>query len=134
MVLTPPPFAAFDPSLALARIFRIDQTGITTSTPQTMPPFLNIEALAQTCGLHLRWVHDFHVQAYLLSLSGLTCPDLPPVLPMTIRATLLTRTATAARYAVCIDGGPDCEILMGMRPSPDDTFFRARFQCLRTPS
>lgn len=134
MVMSDSLFAQFDPALALASIDRIETTGITTRTPAVMPPFLDIEALAQTCGMHLRWLHDFQIQAYLLSLSDLTCPEQGPALPLTIRASLLTRTTAAARYAVTVAGGQPCTVLMGLRPSSEDTFFRTRFQCLSTLS
>jgi hypothetical protein len=125
-------FSAFDPSRALEAILHYDARRITTRTAGSLPPYLALEAMAQTCGLHLRHRHDFRVQAYLVSLADLPyVPDLGDE-PLTIRATLDAETRAGASYSLTIDDAPAGRITMGRHGFTDapDTLFRNRFACL----
>jgi len=124
-------FSAFDPSRALEAIVSCDAQQIVTRT-ESLPPYLALEAMAQTCGMHLRRRHDFGIEAYLVSLADLHyAPDLGAQ-PLTIRADLIAETKAGASYAVKVNEGPACRILIGMHASSDspDTIFQSRFKCL----
>lgn len=128
-------FSGFDPSLALEAILDWDERRITTRTATGLPPYLALEAMAQTCGLHLRRLHDFRIQAFLVSLTDL--PHIPGLgdAALTIRATLLARTKAGASYAVDVAGGPSCRVVMGLTATDNpDNLFRERFERLCTPS
>lgn len=125
-------FSSFDPSSALEAILHYDARRITTRTTKDMPPYLALEAMAQTCGLHLRHRHDFRVQAYLVSMADLPyAPGLEDE-PLTIRATLDAETKAGASYSVSVNDCPTGRITMGRHGFVDapDTFFRDRFACL----
>jgi hypothetical protein len=128
-------FSAFDPALALEAIVRCDRQGITARMRPDLPEGLILEALAQTCGLHLRFRHDFAVTAYLVRVTNLRCAE-GMAGSGVIRATAAAHSGAAASYAVEIENGPTCRILMGHGPASDvpDTFFQDRFRCLSTPS
>jgi len=124
-------FSAFDPSMALESIVSCDARQIVTRT-KSLPPFLALEAMAQTCGMHLRRRHDFRIEAYLVSVADLLyAPDLGAK-PLTIRADLTAETKAGASYAVKVTDGPACRILIGMHAASDspDTIFQSRFTCL----
>lgn len=130
-------FDFFDPSLALQDILWCSGTEILTRTRPDLPPYLGLEALAQTCGLHLRRRHEFLVQVYLASMARISWPK--PTMPVrAIHAVLTEETATAARYLLDLNGGPGGEILLSHRAlkpeNPARTFFQERFRCLRTRS
>lgn len=128
-------FAEFDPSRALAAVVSCDDREIEVRTAAGLPPYLALEAMAQACGLHLRKRRDFRVRAFLASVSDLVhAPGLGDS-PLAIRAVLTAETAAGAAYAVTVEGGPSCRMLMGheARNEPD-TFFRRRFEALCTPS
>ena len=125
-------FSSFDPSRALEAILHYDACQITTRTAKDMPPYLALEAMAQTCGLHLRQRHDFRVQAYLVSMADLPyAPGLGDE-PLTICATLDAQTSAGASYSVTVNDSPAGRITMGRQGIADapDTFFRNRFACL----
>lgn len=122
----------FDPSLALAAILSCESGTIVTRTPPDLPAYLLPEALAQSCGMQLRFRHDFRIAAFLASVADLVYAK-PPT-PVIIRARLVAETGMAARYEACADSGEPCRITIGYRPAPADTFFRHRFQCLTSPS
>lgn len=128
-------FSAFDPGLALEAILRCDNQGIMTRMRSDLPEGLILEALAQTCGLHLRFRHDFAVTAYLVRLTNLLCTTNMSGSGV-IRATATAQTAAAMSYELAVEDGPSCRILMGFHPAPaaPDTFFLDRFQCLSSPS
>ena len=67
-------FSGFDPALALDAILSCDKREIVTRTRSGLPPYLALEAMAQTCGMHLRRRHDFMVHAYLVSMADLLYP------------------------------------------------------------
>jgi len=124
-------FSNFDPSMALEAILFCDERVIVTRTP-SLPPYLALEAMAQTCGMHLRHRHGFRIQAYLVSVADLLyAPDLGTE-PLTIRASMIAETKAGASYAVTVDYGPACRILIGQEARPNflDTFFQSRFTCL----
>ena len=128
-------FRAFDPSRALESILSCDARQIVTRT-NSLPPYLALEAMAQTCGMHLRHLHDFRIQAYLVSMSDLLYdPDLGAK-PLTIRADITAETTAGASYAVTVNDAPPCRILIGRHAASDspDTFFQSRFKCLSTIS
>lgn len=117
--------------MALDAILFCDEREITTRTP-SLPPYLALEAMAQTCGMHLRHRHGFRIQAYLVSVADLLyAPDLGAG-PLTIRASMIAETKAGASYVVTVDGGPACRILIGKdaRPTSLDTLFQSRFTCL----
>jgi len=130
-------FSGFDPALALDAVLSYDEHEIVTRTRPGLPPYLALEAMAQTCGMHLRRRHDFMVQAYLVSMADLLYLPALGDKALTIRAALTVETTAAAAYAVHIDNGPSCRILMG-RHTPSgtpDNLFRSRFERLcTTPS
>ncbi|MBE1426294.1 hypothetical protein H4684_002959 [Desulfomicrobium macestii] len=128
-------FCAFDPSRALESILSCDARQIVTRT-NSLPPYLALEAMAQTCGMHLRYLHDFRIQAYLVSVADLLYAPGLGAKPLTIRADITARTKAGASYAVTVDDGPACRILIGMNAASDspDTFFQSRFACLSTIS
>jgi len=128
-------FSAFDPARALEAILHCDARQITTRTAKALPAYLALEAMAQTCGLHLRHRHDFRVQAYLVSLADLPYVSGLGVDPLTIRATLDAETKAGASYSVTVDDCPAGRILMGRHGFSDapDTLFRNRFACLSSP-
>lgn len=130
-------FSGFDPALALDAILSCDKREIVTRTRSGLPPYLALEAMAQTCGMHLRRRHDFMVHAYLVSMADLLYPPTLGEKALTIRATLTAETSAAASYTAQIDDGPACRMLMG-RNTPSDTpdnLFRTRFKRLcTTPS
>ena len=74
----------FDPSTALAAILSCDPENIITRTPPDLPPYLLLEALAQTCGMHLRFRRHFLVDVFLASATDLVYKEHPA--PITIRA------------------------------------------------
>ncbi len=128
-------FTNFDPSAALDAILFCDEREIMTRTP-SLPPYLALEAMAQTCGMHLRHRHDFRIQAYLVSVTDLLyAPDLGTE-PLTIRASLIAETKAGASYAVTVNDSRACRILIGQdaRPNSLDTFFQSRFACLTKAS
>lgn len=127
--------SAFDPTRALEAIMRCDRQGITTRMQPHLPEGLILEALAQTCGMHLRFRHDFAVTAYLVRLTNLVCTATMAGSGV-IRATATAQTAAAMSYAVEVEDGPSCRILMGFHPASaaPDTFFLDRFRCLSSPS
>ena len=97
---------------------------------KSLPPYLALEAMAQTCGMHLRHLHDFRIQAYLVSVSDLLyAPDLG-VEPLTIRADITAETTAGASYAVTVNDAPACRILIGRHAASDsqDTIFQSRFR------
>ena len=127
-------FSGFDPSLALDAILDWDERHITTRTAPGLPPDLALEALAQTCGLHLRRLHGFRIQAFLVALTDL--PYVPGLgeAALTIRGTLLAETRAGASYAVDVAGGPSCRVLMGQTATENpDNLFRDRFERLHAP-
>jgi hypothetical protein len=130
-------FSGFDPALALDAILSCDEREIVTRTRPDLPPYLALEAMAQTCGMHLRRRHDFMVQAYLVSMADLRYPPALGEEALTIRAALTAETTAAAAYTVHIDDGPAFRMLMG-RHTPSgtpDNLFRTRFERLcTTPS
>lgn len=97
-----------------------------------MPPYLALEAMAQTCGLHLRHRHDFRVQAYLVSMADLPYAPGFGDEPLTIRATLDAQTSAGAGYSVTVNDRSAGRIIMGHHGFTDapDTLFRNRFACL----
>ena len=127
-------FSTFDPSTALAAIVSCTQREIVARTP-CLPPYLALESMAQACGMHLRHLHDFRIQAYLVSVSDYVhAPGLGQSV-LTIRATLTAETTAGASYTVTVDDAPACRILIGRQASDQtDTFFRSRFSCLRQAS
>lgn len=130
-------FADFDPAQALDAIVSWDQTRITTRTAPDLPAYLNLEALAQTCGLHLRRRNDFRIQAFLVSVTGLVYPPSAVQAAWTITACLQTETSNGAGYQVEIDGLTGCRLVMGRRDLPPghvETCFQERFQWLCTRS
>lgn len=124
-------FLAFDPSRALEAILACDARQIVTRT-KSLPPYLALEAMAQTCGMHLRQLHDFRVQAYLVSVADLLYAPGLGAEPLTIRADITAETKAGASYAVTVNDGPACRILIGMHAASDtpDTIFQSRFACL----
>lgn len=130
-------FSGFDPAQALDAILFCDDREIMTRTRPGLPPYLALEAMAQTCGMHLRRRHDFMVHAFLVSMADLLYPPALGEKALAIRATLTTETTAAASYTVQIDDGPACRLLMG-RNTPSDTpdnLFHTRFKRLcTTPS
>jgi hypothetical protein len=130
-------FSEFNPALALNAILFCDERDIVTSTRPGLPPYLALEAMAQTCGMHLRRRHDFMIQAYLVSMADLRYPPSLGEKTLVIRAALTTETTTAAAYTLHIDDGPAFRMLMGRRTSTGtpDNLFRTRFERLcTTPS
>ena len=130
-------FSWFDPALALGVILSCDEREIVTRTRPGLPPYLALEAMAQTCGMHLRQRHDFMVHAYLVSMTDLLYPPALGEKALTIRAAHIAETTVAASYTVQIDDGPACRMLMGNdTPSgTPDNLFRTRFKRLcTTPS
>jgi len=122
-------FSRFNPSLALDRIIRVSADTIVTQTSD-LSDYLLLEALAQSCGLHLRWKHDFQVAAYLVSCSDLTLPA-ANCSPQQITATLANQTSTAACYTVTVS--PDKlrgTIIIGYAPATYQEHFARRFECL----
>ena len=127
-------FSAFDPSIALDAILFCDESEIVTHAP-ALPPYLALEAMAQTCGMHLRHRHDFRIQAYLVSMDDLLHDPEPSSTPLTIRAVMIAETKAGARYTVSINDAPACRILIGRQESDHpDIFFRSRFACLSKAS
>ena len=92
--------------------------------------------MAQTCGMHLRYLLDFRIQAYLVSVADLLYAPGLGAKPLTIRADITAMTKAGASYTVTVNGGPACRILIGMNAASDspDTFFQSRFACLSTIS
>lgn len=130
-------FSGFDPALALDAILSCDERKIVTLTRTGLPQYLALEAMAQTCGMHLRRRHDFMVQAYLVSMADLRYPPELGKEALTIRAALSAETTAAAAYVVQIDNGPSCRMLMGRHTlsGTPDNLFRSRFERLcTTPS
>ena len=128
-------FSAFDPSVALDAVISCDAREIVARTAAGLPPYLALEALAQTCGLHLRHRHGFAVRAFLASVSDLVHDPGLGRSPLTIHATLVAETSAGAAYDVVTDGAPGCRVLMGHTPlASPDTFFRERFEALCTRS
>ncbi len=129
-------FHAFDPSTALEAILFSDARRITTRTAKSLPAYLALEAMAQTCGLHLRHRHEFRVQAYLVSMTDLPyAPGLGDE-PLTICAALDAETRAGASYSLTVNGAPAGRIVMGRHSFADapDTLFRNRFACLSSTS
>jgi len=127
-------FSTFDPSTALAAIESCTKSEILARTP-CLPPYLALESMAQACGMHLRHLHDFKIQAFLVSVSDLVETPGLENRPLTIRANLTAETTVGASYLVAVDDGPACRILIGRQASDQpDTFFRSRFSCLRKTS
>lgn len=126
-------FSSFDPSSALAAIMYCDEREIVARAP-ALPPYLALESMAQTCGMHLRHRHDFRIQAYLVTIDDLL--HVPgPSAPMVIRAAITAETTAGARYAVTVNDAHACRILIGRQASDvPDTFFRSRFACLSKAS
>ena len=90
--------------------------------------------MAQTCGMHLRYRHDFLIQVYLVSVSDLVYSPEGVDEEKLIRAMLRTETGAAALYSVQTPGGPICRMLMGFGqlPQGDENhhILRERFLCL----
>jgi predicted hotdog family 3-hydroxylacyl-ACP dehydratase len=127
-------FSAFDPSMALDAILFCDDREIVTRT-HALPPYLALEAMAQTCGMHLRRRHDFKIQAYLVSLDDLVHVPETRTPSLTIRASMMAETKAGARYEVSVNDAPACRILIGRQANDrPDTFFRSRFACLSKAS
>lgn len=125
--------ACFDPAQALWRIEECAPEGITARARPSLPAYLLLEALAQTCGMHARWVHDFREQVFLVSLAGLAYPEDHGAAGCVIQAELIAQTSAGFSYAARIDKGPACRVTMGRQPaSTAMTLFRERFQCLTT--
>lgn len=126
-------FSTFDPSLALDAILHCDEHEIVTRTP-ALPPYLALESMAQTCGMHLRHRHDFRIKAYLVAIDDLLhVPGQSP--PLVIRAAITAETTAGASYAVTVNDAHACRILIGRQASDmPDTFFRSRFACLSKAS
>lgn len=127
----------FDPSQAVWRIDNYTPTTITAQTKPNLPAYLVLESLAQTCGLHARWLFDFKVHIFLVSLAHCICPEGQNTQSWTIQATLKAQTTQALRYSACLNNDSDCTVTLGCQPTPATTaqtnFFRERFQCLTTP-
>lgn len=127
--------ARFDPALALWRIEDYSATAIVARTKPNPPDYLILEALAQTCGMHARWLLDFREQIFLVSLAGLVYPEDHGSAGCLVQAELTGQTSAAFSYTARLDNGPDCRVTMGRLPAATDTtLFRKRFQCLTTPS
>lgn len=125
--------SAFDPRTALRTIVRFDDDEIEAGTAPHLPPFLALEAVTQTCGLHLRFRHGFRVRVVVVRISDLAVPPDLGQDSLTIRATLLGETATAGRYAVRINEGSACTVIMSKEGlDGPDLIFKERFQCLNT--
>lgn len=128
-------FCHFDPSLALAAITACDSQKIQTRTKADLPPWLALEALMQTCGLHLRHMHAFRIQTYLVSVADIVCTPNMGTEALLIEAILDTQTTAAARYTVRLPGSPQGCVLMGYHPDTTGTILQTRFERLcRTPS
>ena len=126
-------FSAFDPRWALQSIVRCDASEIVAGTAPHLPPFLALEAVTQTCGLHLRSVHDFRIRVVVARISMLPVPSDLGHDSLLIHATLLGETAAAGSYAVRINEGPACTVIMGKESlDGSDHIFKKRFQCLLT--
>ena len=124
-------FSGFDPALALDAILSCDEREIVTRTRPGLPPYLALEAMAQTCGMHLRRRHNFKIQAYLVSLDDLVHVPETRTPSLTIRASMMAETKAGARYEVSVNDAPACRILIGRQANDrPDTFFRSRFACL----
>lgn len=127
-------FSAFDPSMALDAILFCDDREIVIRT-HALPPYLALEAMAQTCGMHLRRRHNFKIQAYLVSLDDLVHVPETRTPSLTIRASMMAETKAGARYEVSVNDAPACRILIGRQANDrPDTFFRSRFACLSKAS
>lgn len=123
----------FDPSCALEAILDYGPKKILCCTPQRPAPYLHLEALAQSCGLHLRYIHNFQVQAFLVSIANLTYPLDQAQECWTITATLCAHTSTAALYTVSFLHDCTCTITMGYQDRETvDTYFQDRFLWLST--
>ena len=128
-------FTDFDPSRALQAVLSWDEGEIAVRTAPGLPPYLALEAMAQACGLHLRKRRGFMVRAFLASVSDLVHEPGLGREALTIRAALTAETSAGAAYAVRIEGGPTCRMLMGYEAVQEpDTFFRNRFEALCSPS
>lgn len=125
-------FSQFNPSQALQAILKYDQKTILTRTAQSLAPYLHLEALAQSCGLHLRFVHDFYIQAFLVSISNLDYDPLYCQKKWIIEAQLTAMTPSGARYVVQTQAD-HAVIIMGYNHLAEpDSYFQQRFQCLST--
>ncbi|GAB1409454.1 hypothetical protein MASR1M90_06080 [Desulfovibrionales bacterium] len=123
----------FDPSLALDRITTCHATGLSAYT-NALHPGLVLEAMAQACGLHVRWSHGFTVQAYVVSMRGLSYPT-PRSGMRSVQAQVLGRTTSAWTYQVQLDGHAMGQITLGHAPFADDRlcqFYSRRFHALCT--
>ena len=128
-------FTDFDPSRALQAVLSWDEGEIAVRTAPGLPPYLALEAMAQACGLHLRKRRGFMVRAFLASVSDLAHEPGLGREALIIRAALTAETSAGAAYAVRIEGGPTCRMLMGYEAVQEpDTFFRNRFEALCSPS
>lgn len=95
------------------------------------PFWLALEAAAQAAALHQRWLVDFGMHAFLLSLGACRWPCQSLTGRMELRARLLGQTAGAAAYDVQLTL-PDSPALslpvhVGLMPY-DDTFQRDKLQ------
>jgi hypothetical protein len=128
-------FADFDPSRALEAVLSCDESGIAVRTAPGLPPYLALEAMAQACGLHLRKRRGFMVRAFLASVSDLVHEPGLGREGLIVHAALTAETSAGAAYAVRVEGGPICRMLMGYEAVEEpDTFFRNRFEALCSTS
>lgn len=125
----------FDPTLALSCIRSCTATSLKAETLASCPALI-LEAQAQACGLHLRWSHNFTVQAYVLSVRNLHYPE-PGVAVGHIQTHVLERTASAWSYAVHLHNQEPGHITLGHAPLPTGDplqhYFYTRFHALCTP-
>lgn len=128
-------FSQFNPATVLEAILEYDQEKIIGRTPARLAPYLHLEALAQCCGLHLRYIHNFQIQAFLVSMTDLGYDLTQIQTGWTIKACLTAQTPTAARYALRVHNGTNCVITMGYKQLKImDNFFKDRFLWLSTRS
>lgn len=124
-------FFEFNPSRVVHRINSCTDDELQSETG--VLPFVSLlEAMAQSCGLHLRWRHAFLVNAYLVSCSSLTLPPaVGPYPAQHIHARCISVTSQAALYEVLVMPlSLRCRMLVGYAPSVFQEHFHHRFQCL----
>lgn len=128
----------FDPTQALACITYCDAMSLVAQPRPHASPTLVLEALAQACGMHVRFCHMFAVQVYVASMTKLCCPVSRCADACQLCAQLMGRTSSACTYAVQVDGTEAGQIIMGYAPVPGDDplriLFQTRFHILCTRS